>query len=56
MNFIVSNQEMFQTNSSIHNINISNKHYLHRPMPTHHVLKKVHSVLASEFSTVYHTV
>jgi hypothetical protein len=31
MNFIVSNQENFQTNSSIHNINTRNKHHLHRP-------------------------
>jgi hypothetical protein len=31
MNFIVSNEENFQTNSSIHNIKIRNKHDLHRP-------------------------
>jgi hypothetical protein len=31
MNFIVNNQENFQTNSSIHNINTRNKHHLHRP-------------------------
>jgi hypothetical protein len=31
MYFIVSNQENFQTNLSIHNINTTNKHHLHRP-------------------------
>jgi hypothetical protein len=31
MFFIVNNQENFQTNSSILNINTRNKHHLHRP-------------------------
>jgi hypothetical protein len=30
MNFIINNQENFQTNSSTHNINTQNKHHLHR--------------------------
>jgi hypothetical protein len=30
MNFIVNNQENFQTNSSIHNINTRSKHHFHR--------------------------
>jgi len=30
-NFIINNQEIFQTNSSIHNINTRNKLHLHRP-------------------------
>jgi IS1 family transposase len=30
MNFFVNNQENFQTDSSIHNINTRNKHHLHR--------------------------
>jgi hypothetical protein len=30
INFFVNNQEQFQTNSSIHNINTRNKHQLHR--------------------------
>jgi hypothetical protein len=29
MNFIINNQKMFKTNSSIHNINTRNKHNLH---------------------------
>jgi len=31
MNLIINNWEIFQTNSSIHNINTRNKHHLHRP-------------------------
>ena len=31
MSFIFNNQEIFQTNSSTHNINIRNKLHLHRP-------------------------
>jgi IS1 family transposase len=30
-NFVINNQEAFQTNSAIHNINTRNKHHLHRP-------------------------
>jgi IS1 family transposase len=30
MNLIVNNQEIFQTDSSIHSINTRNKHHLHR--------------------------
>jgi hypothetical protein len=32
MNFLVDNKENSQTNSSIHSINTSNKHHLHRPI------------------------
>jgi len=31
MNFIINNQEIFQIDSSLHNINARNKHRLHRP-------------------------
>jgi IS1 family transposase len=31
INFFVNNHEDFQTNSSIHNTNMRNKHHLHRP-------------------------
>ena len=31
INFIINNQEIFQTNSSIHNIYTRNKHHLHKP-------------------------
>ena len=31
ISFIINIHEIFQTNSSIHNINTSNKHHLHRP-------------------------
>jgi hypothetical protein len=32
MNFIVNNQEHFQTNSAIHSVNTRNKNQLHRPI------------------------
>jgi hypothetical protein len=32
MIFSIGNQEKFQTNSSVHNINTRNKHHLHRPV------------------------
>jgi hypothetical protein len=32
MNFIVNNQEFFQTNSAVHSVNTRNKHQLHRPI------------------------
>ena len=32
MSFFIGNQEKFQTNSSVHNINTRNKHRLHRPV------------------------
>jgi hypothetical protein len=31
MNFVVNNQEHFQTNSSIHSVNTRNRDHLHRP-------------------------
>ena len=33
MSFFIGNQEKFQTNLSVHNINTRNKHHLHRPVP-----------------------
>jgi hypothetical protein len=32
MNSFVSNQESFQTNSSVHSINTRNEHHIHRPV------------------------
>jgi hypothetical protein len=48
MTCIENNQEQFQTNLVVHSINSRNKHYLHRPMPTSHVFRKHHTVLASK--------
>jgi len=31
MNLIINKSDIFQTHSSIHNINTRNKHHLHRP-------------------------
>jgi hypothetical protein len=46
MNIIINNQENFQTNSFIHNINTRNKHHLHRPSANLSFFNKVHSMLA----------
>jgi IS1 family transposase len=32
MNFVVNNQELFQTNSAIHSVNTRNRDHLHRPV------------------------
>jgi hypothetical protein len=32
MNFIVNNQELFQTNSAVRSVNTRNKHQLHKPI------------------------
>jgi hypothetical protein len=53
MNFIVTNQEHFQTNSTIHSVNTRNKHQLHRPISNLSCFQKIHIMLASKFATVY---
>jgi hypothetical protein len=40
MSFIINNQEIFQTNSPINNINTSNKHHLHGPKTNQSCFKK----------------
>jgi hypothetical protein len=53
MSFIIDIQEIFQTNSSVHNINMSNKaSFLTDQLSTYLVIKKMHSMLAKKFSTV----
>jgi len=56
MNLIISNQENFQTSSSIHNINTRNKHHFHKPNANISCFPKVHFMLASRFLIVYHQV
>ena len=56
MSFFIGNQEKFQTNASVRNINTRNKHHLHRPVVTFRVFRKVHPTLGSEFLTAYHEV
>ena len=46
MSFIISNQEILQINSFIHNINTGNKHHLCRPNANLSCFKKLHSMLA----------
>jgi hypothetical protein len=49
MNIITNNQENFQTNSSIHNINARNKHHLHRPTANLPCFQEVPIMMASNF-------
>jgi len=54
MNTVVNNQEHIHTNSAIHSVNTRDRDHLHRPNATFHVFRKVHTMLASKYSTVYH--
>jgi hypothetical protein len=45
MNVIINNQENFQTNLSIHNINAKNKHHLLDQMLTYLAFKQGHCML-----------
>ena len=56
MSFFIGNQEKFQTNSSVHNINTRNKHHLPRPAANLSCFQKVHPTMGSEFLTAYHKV
>jgi squalene cyclase len=53
MNFIVNNQDNFQTNSFIQNINTKNKQHLHKQNANLSCFKKVHYMMASEFTIIY---
>ena len=55
MNF-VCNKINFQTNVSLHSINTRTNSIFMEQVPTFHVFRKVHSVLASKFSAVYRVV
>jgi len=44
MNFIITDQENFQTNSSMHNINTRNKHHLHSPNANPSCLQKKYNL------------
>jgi len=56
MNFIIKNQEIFKTDSSVRNINTGTSTLFTDQMPTCLVFKKVHFMLASKFSTEYRLV
>jgi len=56
MNFTVNNEHNFQTNSSVKSTNTRNTHLLHKSNASFHVLREMHYLPASEFSTVYHVV
>jgi IS1 family transposase len=54
VSFIINNQEIFQTNSSIHNSNTRNKYHLHRPSANLPCFQKSAFYTGIKFSTVYH--
>jgi hypothetical protein len=56
MNFIINNQEIFQTNSTIHNINTINKHQLYRTNANLSSFQKCIFDAGIKISTVYHLV
>ena len=53
MSFFIGNQEKFQTNLSVHNINTRNTIFTDRLLICR-VFRKVHPTLGSEFLTAYH--
>jgi hypothetical protein len=53
---IVNNQEIFQTNSSMHNINTRNKHHLHRPNVELSCFQKNTSYAGIKIFDIYHQV
>jgi hypothetical protein len=53
MIFIINDQEHFQINSTVHR---ANKYFLYRLIASLWCFKRVHSVMASKFSTIYHLV
>jgi hypothetical protein len=55
MNFFVNNQENFQIHQYTVLIQGINTIFIDQ-LPTYHAFRKVHSILASEFSIVYHIV
>jgi hypothetical protein len=56
MIFIVNNQEHFQTGTDLHSVNTRNRLVLHRPAAKLSCFRKVLTILASTFSTIYHVV
>jgi hypothetical protein len=56
MNFVANNQEHFQTNSAIHNVNVRNRDHLHRLNANLSRFQKLHNILAPKYSTVYHQI
>jgi hypothetical protein len=40
MNFVINNQEHFQTNSAVHSVNTRNRDHLHSPTANFSYLKK----------------
>jgi hypothetical protein len=56
MNFIISNEENFQTNSSVNNNNTRNKHHLTDQKPNYPFSKEYVLYRNKNIPTVYHFV
>jgi hypothetical protein len=56
MNFVVNNQEHFQTNSAIHSVNTRNRDHLYRPTANFSCFQKMHTMLASKSSAIFHQI
>ena len=56
MNFTIIYQDIFQTDSSIHNFNTSNKLHLHRPSANLSCFRKSTLYASKKFSAVFHLV
>jgi IS1 family transposase len=54
INSVVNYQEHFQANLTIHSVNTKNRDHLHRLTADHSCFQKVHTMLASNSSTIYH--
>jgi len=54
MNYVVNNQELFQTNSAIHSVNNRSRDHFHRPISNLSCCQKSASYAGSKSSTVHH--
>jgi hypothetical protein len=56
MHFVVDEEDLFQTNSAIHSVNTRDRDHLHSLPAILSCFQKVHIILASKSSTVYHQI
>jgi hypothetical protein len=56
MNFVVNNHEHFQKNSAIVGINTRYRDHIHGPIANLSCFQKVHTMLTSKSSKVYHQI
>jgi hypothetical protein len=51
-NFVIDNLEYFLTNLAVHNVNTRNRDHLHRPIANLSCFQKVHTFLATKYSSL----